>query len=73
LVCKPLFCTKLTFKGEYGGVNKSIEASTTFTVMDAEDMAKLFKGEIPIGVRGGTHFLYGRHFNPTVRQSLKYK
>jgi methionine-gamma-lyase len=50
--------------GEHGGVNMSIEASTTFTVMDAATMPEIFHG-----VRGpeqGGCYLYGRHFNPTV-------
>lgn len=50
--------------GEHGGVNMSIEASTTFTVMDAETMPQIFHG-----LRGpdtGGCYLYGRHFNPTV-------
>lgn len=51
--------------GEHGGVNMSIEASTTFTVMAANTMPELFEG-------GKTPsegcYLYGRHFNPTVYQ-----
>jgi methionine-gamma-lyase len=49
--------------GEHGGVNLSIEASTTFTVMAAETMPELFAGRK--GPEGGC-YLYGRHFNPTV-------
>jgi len=49
--------------GEHGGVNMSIEASTTFTVMRADTMPELFKGNK--AVRDGC-FLYSRHFNPTV-------
>ena len=49
--------------GEHGGVNLSIEASTTFTVMAAEMMPELFSGRV--GPEGG-RYLYGRHFNPTV-------
>ena len=49
--------------GEHGGVNLSIEASTTFTVMAAEMMPELFSGRV--GPEGGC-YLYGRHFNPTV-------
>ena len=30
--------------GEHGGVNMSIETSTTFTVMDAETMPEIFPG-----------------------------
>lgn len=50
--------------GEHGGVNMSIEASTTFTVMDAETMPRIFHGER--GPEIGGCYLYGRHFNPTV-------
>lgn len=32
--------------GEHGGVNMSIEASTTFTVMEPETMSKLFEGQL---------------------------
>jgi methionine-gamma-lyase len=49
--------------GEHGGVNMSIEASTTFTVMQPGTMPELFEGRksAPEGC-----YLYGRHFNPTV-------
>ncbi|MFO0838231.1 MAG: aminotransferase class I/II-fold pyridoxal phosphate-dependent enzyme [Phycisphaerae bacterium] len=50
--------------GEHGGVNMSIEASTTFTVMHAHTMPEIFHGQ-----RSPDHggcYLYGRHFNPTV-------
>ena len=49
--------------GEHGGVNMSIEASTTFTVMQAGTIPDLFEGRkaAPDGC-----YLYGRHFNPTV-------
>jgi len=49
--------------GEHGGVNMSIEASTTFTVMKPGTMPDLFQGRkaAPEGC-----YLYGRHFNPTV-------
>ena len=50
--------------GEHGGVNMSIETSTTFTVMDAETMPAVFKGRY--GPQTGGCYLYGRHFNPTV-------
>ncbi len=50
--------------GEHGGVNMSVEASTTFTVMDADTMPDIFAGEKG-PVQGGC-YLYGRHFNPTV-------
>ncbi|MGF1507953.1 MAG: aminotransferase class I/II-fold pyridoxal phosphate-dependent enzyme [Myxococcota bacterium] len=49
--------------GEHGGVNMSIEASTTFTVMHAETMPEIFQGRT--GPSAGC-YLYGRHFNPTV-------
>lgn len=49
--------------GEHGGVNMSIEASTTFTVMSPDILPELF-----VGHRGPDRgcYLYGRHFNPTV-------
>lgn len=50
--------------GEHGGVNMSIETSTTFTVMDAETMPEIFGGRR--GPERGGCYLYGRHFNPTV-------
>ena len=50
--------------GEHGGVNMSIEASTTFTVMEAGTMPEIFQGRL--GPDEGGCFLYGRHFNPTV-------
>lgn len=50
--------------GEHGGVNMSIETSTTFTVMQAETLPKMFRGLM--GPDEGGCFLYGRHFNPTV-------
>ncbi|GJM44593.1 MAG: cystathionine beta-lyase [Gemmatimonadota bacterium] len=49
--------------GEHGGVNLSVEISTTFTVMDPETMPSLFTGQA--GPKQGC-YLYGRHFNPTV-------
>lgn len=49
--------------GEHGGVNMSIETSTTFTVMDADTMPEIFQGRR--GPERGC-YLYGRHFNPTV-------
>lgn len=55
--------SKHTF-GEHGGVNLSIEASTTFTVMAAATMPELFAGHRTAD-RDGC-FLYARHFNPTV-------
>lgn len=50
--------------GEHGGVNMSIETSTTFTVMQAETLPKMFRGVV--GPDEGGCFLYGRHFNPTI-------
>lgn len=50
--------------GEHGGVNMSIEASTTFTVLNAETMPAIFLGRR--GPEAGGCYLYGRHFNPTV-------
>ncbi|KAJ4774479.1 Cystathionine gamma-lyase [Rhynchospora pubera] len=49
--------------GEHGGVNMSIEASATFTVMEAETMRRLFSGELG---PDSDYFIYSRHFNPTV-------
>lgn len=49
--------------GEHGGVNMSIETSTTFTVMKASTLPAIFHGQQ--GPEGGC-YLYGRHFNPTV-------
>ena len=54
---------KHTF-GEHGGVNMSIEASTTFTVTEADVMPEIFSGRRTADLHGC--FLYGRHFNPTV-------
>ncbi|MBK8974794.1 MAG: aminotransferase class I/II-fold pyridoxal phosphate-dependent enzyme [Planctomycetes bacterium] len=52
--------------GEHGGVNMSIETSTTFTVLDPHQMPELFSGHLgPETGRDGC-YLYGRHFNPTV-------
>lgn len=50
--------------GEHGGVNMSIEASTTFTVLEAQSMPEIFRGHL--GPDHGGCYLYGRHFNPTV-------
>lgn len=52
--------------GEHGGVNMSIEASTTFTVMHADLMPDIFGGRVGPESEGGGCYLYGRHFNPTV-------
>ncbi|GAB4858100.1 hypothetical protein Ancab_016002 [Ancistrocladus abbreviatus] len=49
--------------GEHGGVNMSIEASATFTVMEPETMRRLFSGELG---PDRDFFVYSRHFNPTV-------
>lgn len=49
--------------GEHGGVNMSVETSSTFTVIDPETMPALFQGRA--GPEKGC-YLYGRHFNPTV-------
>ena len=50
--------------GEHGGVNMSIEASTTFTSMHPDILADMFHGDK--GPDKGGCYLYGRHFNPTV-------
>lgn len=50
--------------GEHGGVNMSVEASTTFTVMHSDIMPEIFGGKK--GPDEGGCYLYGRHFNPTV-------
>ena len=50
--------------GEHGGVNMSIETSTTFTVMQADTLPEMFCGHK--GPDDDGCFLYGRHFNPTV-------
>lgn len=50
--------------GEHGGVNMSVEASTTFTVIDPSTMPEIFQGRL--GPEAGGCYLYGRHFNPTV-------
>lgn len=50
--------------GEHGGVNMSVEASATFTVLRAATMPEIFQGAR--GPEAGGCYLYGRHFNPTV-------
>jgi methionine-gamma-lyase len=50
--------------GEHGGVNMSIEASTTFTAMHPDILSDMFTGDK--GPDRGGCYLYGRHFNPTV-------
>lgn len=55
--------------GQHGGVNMSIEASTTFNVVEAKTMPKLFTGEIgPDSAKapGDGSYFYGRNYNPTV-------
>lgn len=49
--------------GEHGGVNMSIEASATFTVMEPDTMRRMFAGELG---PDRDFFIYSRHFNPTV-------
>ncbi|TKY47949.1 Methionine gamma-lyase [Spatholobus suberectus] len=49
--------------GEHGGVNMSIEASATFTVMEPETLHRMFAGELG---PDRDFFIYSRHFNPTV-------
>ncbi len=50
--------------GEHGGVNMSVEVSTTFTVMKASLMPDIFHGLL--GPDNAGCYLYGRHYNPTV-------
>lgn len=49
----------LQFFGEYGGVNPSIEDSSTFTFMKAGKMEEVFEGQ-----EQGC-YLYSRHWNPS--------
>ncbi|KAL3636969.1 hypothetical protein CASFOL_019268 [Castilleja foliolosa] len=49
--------------GEHGGVNMSIEASATFTVMEPETLQRMFAGELG---PDRDFYIYSRHFNPTV-------
>ncbi|KAK6947996.1 Cys/Met metabolism, pyridoxal phosphate-dependent enzyme [Dillenia turbinata] len=49
--------------GEHGGINMSIEASATFTVMEPDTIRKMFAGELGAD---RDFFIYSRHFNPTV-------
>ncbi|KAF3321375.1 methionine gamma-lyase-like protein [Carex littledalei] len=49
--------------GEHGGVNMSIEASVTFTVMEADTMRRLCSGELG---PDEDYYIYSRQFNPTV-------
>ena len=48
----------LQFFGEFGGVNPSIEDSSTYTFLQADSMEKTFEG-----MEGC--YLYSRHWNPT--------
>ena len=50
--------------GEHGGVNMSVESSSTFTVLKSGTMPEIFAGKV--GPEQGGCYLYGRHFNPTV-------
>lgn len=49
----------LQFFGEFGGVNPSIEDSSTFTFLKAQRMEELFEKELE------GCYLYSRHWNPT--------
>lgn len=49
--------------GEHGGVNMSVESSSTFTVMKPDTLPALFEGHVT--PQEGC-YLYGRSFNPTV-------
>jgi len=49
----------LQFFGEFGGVNPSIEDSSTFTFLAARSMEDTFEG------LGEGCYLYSRHWNPT--------
>lgn len=51
----------LQFFGEFGGVNPSIEDSSTYTFLQAARMSELFEKEIE------GCYLYSRHMNPTNR------
>jgi len=51
----------LQFFGEFGGVNPSIEDSSTYTFLQAKKMSELFEKEIE------GCYLYSRHMNPTNR------
>eukprot|EP00882_Tetradesmus_deserticola_P003026 GHRQ01003212.1.p1 GENE.GHRQ01003212.1~~GHRQ01003212.1.p1 ORF type:complete len:550 (+),score=169.10 GHRQ01003212.1:365-2014(+) len=52
--------------GEYGGVNPSIEISTTFTVLDAKTLPDIFSGKRGPEKKEGACYLYGRSWSPTV-------
>jgi methionine-gamma-lyase len=51
----------IQFFGEFGGVNPSIEDSSTYTFLQANKMSELFEKEIE------GCYLYSRHMNPTNR------
>jgi methionine-gamma-lyase len=51
----------LQFFGEFGGVNPSIEDSSTYTFLHANTMEEVFEKEIE------GCYLYSRHWNPTNR------
>lgn len=51
----------LQFFGEYGGVNPSIEDSSTYTFLKADKMEEVFEKDIE------GCYLYSRHWNPTNR------
>jgi methionine-gamma-lyase len=51
----------LQFFGEFGGVNPSIEDSSTYTFLQATKMSELFEKEVE------GCYLYSRHMNPTNR------
>lgn len=51
----------LQFFGEFGGVNPSIEDSSTYTFLKADSMEEIFEKEIE------GCYLYSRHWNPTNR------
>jgi methionine-gamma-lyase len=49
----------LQFFGEFGGVNPSINDSSTFTFIQAKTMGDVFEGKIE------GCYLYSRHWNPS--------
>ncbi len=51
--------------GEHGGVNMSVEASTTFTVIDPTKKPEIFQGHL--GPDVGCCYLYGRHLCASAR------
>eukprot|EP00775_Hariotina_reticulata_P012376 gene12376-12510_t len=60
-----LACIQREF-GEYGGVNPSIEISTTFSVLEAKTLPDIFAGERGPERKKGACYLYGRSWSPTV-------